>query len=45
MGPGDSPETAVGRFLDKDPRFTVDDAIDQRLLISVAPGGYLRRVS
>jgi cephalosporin hydroxylase len=43
-GPGNSPKTAVASFLAEDSRFEVDDAIDAKLLISVAPGGYLKRV-
>lgn len=43
-GPGDNPMTAVQAFLDRDDRFEVDWRIDAKLQISVAPGGYLRRV-
>jgi cephalosporin hydroxylase len=43
--PGNSPKTAVEQYLSKHPEFSIDDRIDNRLLISVAPGGYLRRTS
>lgn len=43
-GRGDNPMTAVRQFLEADDRFTADTAIDEKLLITVAPGGYLRRV-
>jgi len=42
--PGDSPATAVAQFLKETDRFVVDETIDHKLLISVAPGGYLRCV-
>lgn len=41
-GPGNSPKTAVGAYLGETDRFEVDEDIDARLGISVAPGGYLR---
>lgn len=41
-GRGDNPASAVSEFLKKHPRFRVDTSIDDKLLISVAPGGYLR---
>jgi cephalosporin hydroxylase len=40
--PGDNPATAVAQFLKETDRFAVDEEIDRKLLISVAPGGYLR---
>jgi len=42
--PGDNPKTAVWEYLKAHPEFQVDQQIDQKLLISVAPSGYLRRV-
>jgi cephalosporin hydroxylase len=42
-GPGDSPATAVARFLESTDEFAVDDELDGKLLVTVAPGGYLRR--
>jgi cephalosporin hydroxylase len=41
---GDNAATAVTAFLAEDDRFAVDAAMDARLMISVAPGGYLRRL-
>lgn len=43
-GPGDNPKTAVWDFMKTNPNFVVDQAISDRLLISVANGGFLRRV-
>lgn len=44
-GPGDNPKTAVREYLLAHPEFEVDRRIDHKLLASVAPGGYLRRVA
>jgi len=42
--PGNNPKTAVWAYLDKHPEFQIDHEIDNKLLISVAPDGYLKRV-
>jgi cephalosporin hydroxylase len=42
-GRGDNPSTAVQEYLKSHPEFESDGQIDNKLLISVAPGGYLRR--
>ena len=39
---GNNPKTAVWEFLKKNDRFEIDDAIDNKLIITVAPGGYLK---
>jgi cephalosporin hydroxylase len=44
-GPGDNPKTAVWEYLKTHPDFEIDKSIDHKLLISVAPDGYLKRVS
>lgn len=44
-GPGNSPLTAVTAYLKTHPEFVVDEEIDNKLLISVAPGGYLKRIA
>jgi len=44
-GPRNNPKTAVWEFLRSHPDFEADKCIDQKLLISVAPDGYLKRVS
>jgi cephalosporin hydroxylase len=41
---GDNPKTAVDEFLKINDSFVVDTAIDDKLLISVTPGGYLKRI-
>jgi cephalosporin hydroxylase len=43
-GPGNSPKTAVRKFLETHPEFEIDKRVDNKLLISVAPDGYLKRV-
>jgi cephalosporin hydroxylase len=44
-GKGDNPLTAVREFLALNQRFEIDREIDDKLLVSVAPGGYLRCVA
>lgn len=43
-GPGNNPKTAVTEYLKAHPEFEIDRQMDDKLLISVAPGGYLKRV-
>jgi len=43
-GPGNSPKTAVREFLETHPEFEIDKRVDNKLMISVAPDGYLKRV-
>lgn len=43
-GPGDNPKTAVWEYLKTHPEFKIDKNIDSKLLITVAPDGYLKRV-
>jgi len=42
---GNNPMTAVDEFLRGNENFVIDNQIDNQLLISAAPRGYLRRVS
>lgn len=44
-GPGNNPKTAVREYLKTHPEFEIDKRIDHKLLISVAPDGYLKRVA
>jgi cephalosporin hydroxylase len=44
-GPGDNPKTAVWEFLKTHPEFVIDSAIDNKILITVAPDGYLKRIA
>lgn len=44
-GPGNNPKTAVWEYLKSHPEFVVDKALDDKLQISVAPEGFLKRVS
>lgn len=41
---GNSPYTAAQKYLKENPDFVVDECISNKLLISVAPSGYLKRV-
>lgn len=43
-GVGNNPKTAVWEFLKENSDFEIMNAIDSKLLISVAPSGYLKRV-
>lgn len=43
-GPGDNPKTAVWKYLKTHPEFEIDKQIEYKLLITVAPDGYLKRV-
>lgn len=40
---GNNPKTAVREYLTQNPNFEVDEDMEAKLLITVAPGGYLRR--
>jgi cephalosporin hydroxylase len=44
-GPGDNPRTAVWEFLKSHPEFEIDNMIHDKLQITVAPDGYLRRTA
>ena len=44
-GPGNNPKTAAWKYLADHPEFQVDQALESKILISVAPNGYLKRVS
>lgn len=41
-GPGNSPKSAVAKFLQQTADFEVDARIEQKLLLTNSPGGYLR---
>lgn len=43
-GPGNNPKTAVFEYLKTHDEFVINKDIDNKLLISVAPDGYLKRV-
>lgn len=43
-GKGNNPKTAVFKFLETNKDFSIDKSIDNKLLISVAPDGFLKRV-
>ncbi|MBK8119745.1 MAG: cephalosporin hydroxylase family protein [Sulfuritalea sp.] len=44
-GPGNNPKTAVWEYLKSHPEFVIDKGLDAKLQISVAPQGFLKRVS
>jgi cephalosporin hydroxylase len=43
-GKGNNPKTAVWEYLKTHPEFEIDKTIQHKLLITVAPDGYLKRV-
>jgi cephalosporin hydroxylase len=43
-GPGNNPKTAVWEYLKTHPEFEIDKSIQHKLLITVAPDGYLKCV-
>lgn len=44
-GPGDNPKTAVHQYLQTTKDFIIDKDIQNKLVITVAPDGFLRRIS
>ncbi|MCD5361645.1 cephalosporin hydroxylase family protein [Chromobacterium aquaticum] len=44
-GPGNNPKTAVRAYLADHPEFEIDADIHHKLLITVAPDGYLKRIA
>ena len=44
-GLGNNPKTAVWEYVESHPEFEIDRSIDQKLMITVAPDGFLRRRS
>lgn len=44
-GPGNNPKTAVWEYLKTHPEFEIDKSIQNKLLITVAPDGYLKRIA
>lgn len=43
-GKGNNPKTAVWQYLEKNTQFEIDKQIHSKLLITVAPDGYLRKI-
>jgi len=43
-GPGDNPKTAVWKYLETHAEFEIDKSIQHKLMITVAPDGYLKRI-
>jgi len=44
-GPGDNPKTAVREYLKTHSEFQIDEMIPNKLVLTVAPDGYLKRIS
>ncbi|HRQ57970.1 MAG TPA: cephalosporin hydroxylase family protein [Azoarcus taiwanensis] len=44
-GPGNNPKTAVWEYLKTNPGFVIDKDLEHKLLITVAPDGFLKRVA
>lgn len=43
-GPGNNPKTAVWEYLKTHPEFEIDKSIQHKLMITVAPDGFLKRL-
>jgi cephalosporin hydroxylase len=43
-GKGNNPKIAVWKYLETHPEFEIDKSIEHKLLITVAPNGYLKRI-
>lgn len=43
-GEGNSPRSAVVKYLETHPEFVIDNSIHEKLMITVAPNGYLKRI-
>jgi cephalosporin hydroxylase len=43
-GPGDNPKTAVWKYLESHPEFEIDRSVQNKILVTVAPDGYLKRI-
>lgn len=43
-GPGDNPKTAVWEYLKTTDRFEIDKCIENKIMITAAPDGYLKRI-
>lgn len=44
-GPGNNPKTAAKEFIKRHHQFSIDKSIEKKLLITVAPDGYLKRTN
>lgn len=44
-GPGNNPKTAVHEYIKSTPGFSIDRRIESKLVITVAPDGYLKKTS
>ncbi len=42
-GPGNNPKTAVHEYIKSNPGFTIDQQLESKLVITVAPSGYLKK--
>jgi cephalosporin hydroxylase len=42
-GAGNNPKTAVHEYLESTPSFAIDQRIESKLVITVAPDGYLKK--
>lgn len=44
-GPGNNPKTAVWKYLETHKEFEIDRAVQNKLLVTVAPDGFLKRIA
>ena len=40
-----SPKSAIEKFLKTNETFEIDHSVDDRLLLSMAPGGFLKKIN
>lgn len=43
-GPGNNPKTAVKQWIESHPEFEIDATIEDKIQVTVAPSGYLKRI-
>lgn len=44
-GKNNSPKTAVSKFLQSNNQFVIDESVENKLLVTVCPDGFLKRIS
>ena len=44
-GPGNNPKTAIWKYLETHNEFEIDRTVQNKLLVTVAPDGFLKRVA
>jgi cephalosporin hydroxylase len=42
-GKGDNPKTAIAEYLKTHPEFEIDKSVEDKIMVTSAPDGFLRR--